>query len=83
MNMELLDEILIKHLKLMTQDDILPESKPLSEMGLDSMSAVNLLLELEEKFQIQFPDSMLNSETFASAISLRSAISFLLNGRGS
>jgi acyl carrier protein len=41
------------------------------------MSALTLLLELEEKFDITFPDTLLNATTFRSAKNLESVIQML------
>ena len=46
----------------------------LYELGLDSMSAVNLLLELEEAYGVIFPDALLTESTFETPLSLRSVI---------
>lgn len=52
-----------KHLQDWSRDDI-PLASPLSELGLDSMSAVNLVLDLESAFSILFPDEVLTPERF-------------------
>lgn len=76
---ENLQIILIRNLKLIQDSSNFDPLKPLSKMGLDSMSAVNLLLEIEETFKIQFPDEMLNSETFYNFTTLYKTINILLN----
>ena len=63
--------------RLATDDDF-PEEIPLSELGLDSMRAIDLLLKVEEVFRVKFPDSMLNAETFHSAATLEAAIRMLV-----
>jgi acyl carrier protein len=45
------------------------------------MSALTLLLELEEKFDILFPDSLLNATTFRSAKNLENVIQMLRKER--
>ena len=39
----------------------------LKDMGLDSMASIELLLELEDQFDIVFPDELLTEETFSTA----------------
>ncbi|MFX3650449.1 MAG: phosphopantetheine-binding protein [Paenibacillus sp.] len=38
----------------------------LKSAGLDSMKAIDLLLELEEKFEMTIPDEYMINDTFAS-----------------
>jgi acyl carrier protein len=52
--------------------------KPLDELGLDSMGAVNLLLDLEDSFEISFPGSLLTEETFRTAANLHTAVRSLV-----
>ena len=46
----------------------------LPDLGLDSMSAIELVLALEEAFGVQFPEELLVRETFATLASLESAV---------
>lgn len=46
----------------------------LLDLGLDSLTAVELLLELEGAFDITFPDDMISGETFRTGRTLRRAI---------
>jgi acyl carrier protein len=50
----------------------------LGKLGLDSMAAIDLLLDLEKEFQIQIPDSLLTAEAFATGGALAAAIQPLL-----
>jgi acyl carrier protein len=50
----------------------------LGKLGLDSMAAINLLVDLEQEFGIQVPDSLLTPETFATGRSLEDTIRRLL-----
>jgi acyl carrier protein len=50
----------------------------LDDLGLDSFKAIYLLLDIEEAFGVQIPDSMLSPEIFASPSSLQQAIQSLL-----
>ncbi|MFC6705715.1 acyl carrier protein [Flexivirga alba] len=42
--------------------------------GLTSHASVNVMLGLEDAFDIEFPDSMLRKSTFVSIISIESAL---------
>ncbi|WP_160395205.1 phosphopantetheine-binding protein [Paenibacillus sp. MMS18-CY102] len=54
-------------------DEIDPEEELVS-LGLDSLKVINLVLDLEDAFGIEFPDRYLNEETFRTSISLWNTI---------
>lgn len=70
--------ILSKHIKFVDDAQSIPMDKKLDSLGLDSMGAINLLLDLEDNFEISFPGSLLNEETFRTADSLNKAVSSLI-----
>ena len=74
------DSIVRKHLMLVRADEQLPWRSQLLELGLDSMRAIDLLIDLEQSFEVTFPDSMLDGETFYSAATLERAVRTLLGG---
>ena len=59
----------------------LGEGDDLYAAGLTSLASVNLMLALEETFDIEFPERMLRRKTFESIAAIRSAISELLGER--
>ena len=66
--------ILRRHLRYLPPEDELAPDAPLRALGLDSMAAVALMLDLEDEFATVLPDERLTGETFATARSLWSAI---------
>jgi acyl carrier protein len=42
--------------------------------GLSSHAAVNVMIALEDAFDIEFPDSLLRKSTFASVDAIRAAV---------
>ncbi len=70
--------ILHNYLRRAENDHTLTMGSNLYEMGLDSMAAVNLLLELEETYSVTFPDSLLTEATFETPLALKSVIVSLL-----
>ena len=42
----------------------LSDTEDLFESGLTSHASVNVMLALEDEFEIEFPDSLLNKSTF-------------------
>ena len=79
---DVLLSILQKHLKFVNPAETFPMDAELESLGLDSMSAIDLLLALEETFEIIFPDAMLTPEVFRTARSLENAIQSLVTEEG-
>lgn len=50
--------------------DQLPDDANLFEAGLDSLAMVNVMLAIEDAFQVELPDAMLSRETFSTIASL-------------
>jgi acyl carrier protein len=57
----------------------LGDTDDLYAAGLTSHATVNLMLGLEEKFDIEFPDRLLRRRTFESIAAIRLAITELLD----
>ena len=76
------EEALRRHLRLMKQDSINYDIE-LAQLGLDSMTAVAVLLDMEKTFGIRFPDDMLVEGTFRTARGLKEAIQLLLERQAS
>ncbi len=73
-------EVLRRHLRGATPARALAMETRLEDLGLDSLSAMSLLLDLESCFGISFPDSMLNAGTFGTLATLREALESLTGG---
>jgi acyl carrier protein len=65
-----LEEVLRPRLRFLEPGAPLPADEPLGSLGLDSMAAINLLLDLETAFGIQIPDDLLSADTFETFSSL-------------
>jgi acyl carrier protein len=50
----------------------------LFDLGLDSTAALNLLLEIEERYGVVFPDALMDDATFATPAALKSSLQSLL-----
>ena len=68
-----LQRCLRQHLML-PPDEGIDMSVELRYLGLDSMSAVPMLLDLEQTFSISFPDSLISRGTFRTGATLLVAI---------
>jgi acyl carrier protein len=58
----------------------LTDSCNLYDAGLTSQGSVTLMLALEERFDIEFPDRMLRRSAFASIANIRAGVAELIGG---
>ena len=72
-----LQEILRSHLPYSDSGE-LAETDELASLGLDSMGMVRLLAALEDGYDVDLPDDILNEETFATVGSLWRTLSGLV-----
>jgi len=70
--------LLTEHGRLLVDVNDLGDDSDLYQAGLTSLTTVNLMLAIEEKFDIEFLDSMLGRKTFGSIRSLAEAVGQLL-----
>jgi acyl carrier protein len=73
-----LKTIITGHLKRIDSPEQLPEDADLAELGLDSMTAMNLLFDIEDQFAVSFDESLLTPEVFKTCRSLHNALQTLL-----
>lgn len=59
----------------------LTDEQDLYAAGLTSFASVNVMLELEDAFDIEFPDRLLKRAVFATVASIGAAVSEVLAGR--
>ena len=57
--------------------ETLEPGAPLTDYGLDSLTAVNIVADLEERFAVTFPDEQIMHATFSSAETLWRVVSAL------
>lgn len=67
-------EILRDHAQLPINLDSIDDGDDLFDAGLDSQAAVNVMLGLEDSFDIEFPESMLTRSVFESIAALDGAV---------
>ncbi len=72
--------ILKEHGRLSTPIETLRDETDLYQAGMTSHASVNVMLALEAKFDIEFPDRMLKRGVFDSIQSIRSAVEELQGG---
>ncbi len=66
--------ILKQHGKLNVAAETLAEDSDLYRAGMTSHASVNVMLALEGKFDLEFPDRMLRRSVFESIGAIRAAI---------
>jgi acyl carrier protein len=71
-------DIVARHGHLTVDVATLPDDADLFRCGLTSLNTVNLMLALENHFDIEFPDSMLTRKTFMSFEAIAEAVAELL-----
>ncbi|MFG2607168.1 phosphopantetheine-binding protein [Streptomyces sp. NPDC048514] len=75
---EQFETLLRAHLPLAAPDSALSPDASLTDLGLDSLGTVGLLVDLEQEFGITVPDDALSGETFATAGALWGVVERLL-----
>lgn len=71
------EAILRQHMNV-KPEFVFQDDTVLAEVGLDSLTAVDVMLSLEDTFDIAFPDSMLTYDVFRHFASLRDAVQSLV-----
>ena len=70
-------KIIASHGKLPGDVATLADDADLYAAGLSSFASVQLMLALEERFDIEFPETMLNRKTFSSIGAISPAVAEL------
>jgi acyl carrier protein len=74
---EAIRTILAEHGHLPVEVDKLRDEDDLYQAGMTSHASVNVMLALEDEFDIEFPEPMLRKSTFESVAAIRIVISEL------
>ncbi len=67
-------EVLREHARLPVDVDTLSDDADLFVAGMTSHASVNLMLALEDAFDVEFPDRMLTRSVFESVSAIAAAI---------
>lgn len=76
---ETIRKAIAEHARLPTDAWTLADHADLYQAGMTSHASVNVMLALEDAFDIEFPDRMLKRSVFESVAAIRSAVSELRN----
>jgi acyl carrier protein len=74
-------KILTDHGRMAVDVATLDDESDLFQAGLTSHANVNVLLALEDAFDVEFPESMLRRSTFESVSAIRAALTELVGAR--
>lgn len=74
---EAIRNVIRQHGRLPVDVDTLADDDDLFQAGMSSHASVNLMLALEDTFDIEFPDSMLKRSVFQSVAGIQMAIGSL------
>jgi acyl carrier protein len=74
---EQIRDVLRAHARLPVEVDQLSDDEDLFAAGMSSHASVNVMLGLEDKFDIEFPDRMLKRSVFESVSAIAAAITEL------
>ena len=74
---ERIRQILSEHGRLSTDAAALDEHEDLYAAGMTSHASVNVMLALEDAFDVEFPDSMLKRSVFQSIAAIAGALNEL------
>lgn len=69
--------VLAEHARLPVDVSTIDDHADLFQAGMTSHASVNVMLALEDAFDIEFPESMLRKSTFESVAAIRTALSGL------
>lgn len=72
--MERIRGVIREHGRLAVDVDTLDSDSDLYEAGMTSHASVNLMLALENEFDVEFPDALLRRDVFESVSSISAAL---------
>jgi acyl carrier protein len=76
---ETVRRVLDTHAKLTVPADTLAPDADLYAAGMTSHASVNVMLAVEDAFEVEFPDALLTKSTFCSIGAISSAVESLLD----
>ncbi|MBX5178319.1 acyl carrier protein [Rhizobium lentis] len=74
-------DLVAKFGKLPTPVDQIADDADLYAAGLTSFASVQLMLGIEEAFDIEFPDNLLNRKSFGSISAIAKTVDIIQDGR--
>lgn len=75
---DVIRQVLAQHGKLAADIASLPDDQSLYGAGLTSHASVNVMLAIEDEFDIEFPERLLRRSTFETLANLTAAVESLI-----
>ena len=72
--------VLAAHARMPGGVEALDDTADLYAAGMTSHASVNVMLAIEDEFDVEFPERLLRKDTFASVSAIRAALEELLGG---
>lgn len=72
-----IDRLLREILPGIGDDVVIGQHEPLSHFGLNSLGMVRLAMQIEQQFDVVFPDGFLTPESFATPATIAAALATL------
>jgi len=79
---ETIQSVLADHGRMNVDPRQIDTEDDLYEFGLTSHASVNVMLALEDEFDVEFPDEVLKKSTFSSIQSIEAVVAELIKTRG-
>jgi len=76
-NTDAIRNVLAQHGRMAVDIESLDDHCDLYSVGLTSLATVGIMLALEDRFEVEFPEAMLSRSTFRSVASIADAVSRL------
>jgi len=76
---ETIRDLLVKHGSLPVAVGDIADGADLYDAGLSSFASVQVMLALEDEFDIEFPEHLLNRKSFSSVDAIDAALTEILN----
>jgi len=77
---EAIRNVLAEHAQLPVDLANIRDEDDLYQVGMTSHASVNVMLALEDEFDVEFPEEMLRKSTFGSVAAIRTALAELATG---
>ena len=71
-------DVLATHGRMAVDPHEVDEQADLYELGLTSLASVNVMLALEDAFDVEFPEEMVKKSTFASVRNIEQVVEGLV-----
>jgi acyl carrier protein len=79
---ESFEHLLRAHCRFLPDDAQMDGDASLASLGIDSLEIVEIIVKLEDEFQIEIPQERLTPEAFASPLTIWNLVSSLIRNTG-